>query len=63
MTTAEVAEDDRKGLIIDLYNALIGPSKLCYEALREELIEKYGYNAFWDLQHEAFAFIGSNTRP
>jgi hypothetical protein len=46
-----------------LYEALVAPSSLyCaarvrYEKLREELIEKYGYDAFREKQKEAFAMI------
>jgi hypothetical protein len=52
-----------------IYKALIKPTTIyCnaqaeYEVLRKQLIEKHGYDGFWDIQHKAFVLIGSGSAP
>jgi hypothetical protein len=45
----------------EIYDALIGPSKAHYEALRERLVEKLGYDAFRDRQQAAIEEICSGV--
>jgi hypothetical protein len=48
--------------VAEMYKVLIEPSKVKYEILRQNLINSYGYDFFWDVQHRAFERISGKNK-